>query len=76
MVFAENLSVFSLKLGLRRQLKCFNWNSVLYSEFPAVIRYYILPEFVGLFRLIIQRSNLDGGHLNLDGGKLNLDGGR
>ena len=28
-----------------------------------------------LFRLIIQRSNLDGGMLNLDGGTLTLDGG-
>ena len=34
-----------------------------------------LGEELGLFRLIIQRSNLDGGHLNLDGGTLNLDGG-
>ena len=35
-----------------------------------------LGEELGLFRLTIQRSNLDGGgHLNLDGRTLNLDGG-
>ena len=34
-----------------------------------------LGEELGLFRLTIHRSNLDGGHLNLDGGTLNLDGG-
>ena len=27
-----------------------------------------LGEELGLFRPIIQRSNLDGGHINLDGG--------
>ena len=42
---------------------------------------YNLPKFEGficagwLFRLIIMRSNLDGGMLNLDGETLNLDGG-
>ena len=33
-------------------------------------------EELSIFRLIIQRSDLDEGHLNLNGGTLNLDGGR
>ena len=37
---------------------------------------YIQQEFVGLFPLIIQRSNLDGEMLNLDGRMLTLDGVR
>ena len=43
---------------------------------------YIRPDFVGLFSLINQRSNLDWGTpksrwgtLNFGGGTLNLDGG-
>ena len=34
-----------------------------------------LGEKLDLFCLIIQNSNLDGGHLNLDGETLTLDGG-
>ena len=49
------------KKGFRQKLK---W-------FFAKIRWREL----GLFRLTIQRSNLDGGTLNLDGETLTLDGG-
>ena len=72
-VFAGNLSQFfrksgeDQKKGLRRKLLLF---------------YPKLGGGLGLFRLIIQRSNLDGGTpksrwgtLNLDGGTLTLDGG-
>ena len=45
------------------------------NHFSPGIWYYTRPEFVGLFRLIIQGSNLDGGHKNLDRGTLNLNEG-
>ena len=55
---------------------------LLRNQFFPAIWYYIRPEFVGLFFLIIQRSNLDGGTpksrwgtLNLNEGTLTLDGG-
>ena len=58
---------FSLKLGEDQKKGVFaeNW-----SGFSPKLR-----EELGLFRLIIQRSNLDGGALNLDGGTLTFDGG-
>ena len=43
------------KKGLCRKLKCF---------LPK------LGEELGIFRLIIQRSNLDGGYLHLGGGRV------
>ena len=54
----------------------------LLNHYSRGIWCYIRPDFVGLFPLIKQRSNLDGGTpksrwgtLNLDGGTLKLDGG-
>ena len=77
-VFAENWSVFfaeigedQKKKGLRRRLKCFFFWITIPAEFGAIFD----RTFVGLFLLIIQRSNLDRRRLNLNGGTLSLNGG-
>ena len=66
-VFAPNWSVFFPEI---------RWSpkKIKIKKVFTAIRGYIRSEFVGfirtgwlLFRLIIQRSNLDGGTLNLDG---------
>ena len=44
------------KKGLRRRLKCFSSASLFRGSWC-----YIRPDFEGLFPLINQRSNLDGG---------------
>ena len=64
--FSEDYVIPSPKLN-QHQKKVFAGNWSVFS--PK------LDKELGLFRLIIQRSNLDGGHLNLDGETLNLDGG-
>ena len=38
------------------------------NQFSFAIWYYIRPEFVGLFCLIMHRQIIDGGTLTLDGG--------
>ena len=55
----------------RNQVKTKKKKLRLYSA--GICRIYSC--WLALFRLIIQRSNLDGGTLNLDGGTLTLDGG-
>ena len=64
--FSEDYVILSSKLN-KHQKKVFAGN---WSGFSPK-----LGEELGRFCLIIQRSNLDGGHLNLDGGTLNLNGG-
>ena len=62
MVFAENRSVFSPKLGEDQKKRSSPAVEVflLLNHFSRGIWCYIQSEFVGLFPLIIQRSNLDG----------------
>ena len=62
-LFAENCSVSPSK-------SIFPCNLVLYSA--GICRIYSCG--LALFPLIIQRSNLNGGHLNPDEVTLNLDG--
>ena len=80
-VFAESLKTdvfFRWKLGEEQKKKVFAETRSVFSSESLFrgIWCCIRPDFVGLFPLINQRSNLDGGRLNLDGGgTLNLDGG-
>ena len=72
-VFAESLKTdvfFRWKLGEEQKKKVFAETRSVFSSESLFrgIWCCIRPDFVGLFPLINQRSNLDGGRLNLDGG--------
>ena len=89
--FSENHVISSPKLnehqkkGLRRKFKCFflpklgedRKKKKRKKNLCRKLKWFFanFGEELRLFRLIIQRSNLDGGHLNLDGGTLTLGGG-
>ena len=71
---------FRWKLGedqKKRKKKVFaeTWSVFLLNRYFRGIWCCIRRDFVGLFPLINQLSNLDGGRLNLDKGTLKLDGG-
>ena len=86
MVFAENCSVYSTKLGqdqkkkkqkrgLRRKLQCFAtiFGRKFVESFSSGWLFFVWSSSTLLS--MGGRLNLDGGRLNLDGGTLSLDGG-